>query len=173
MTYIPGSSGPRRFFRYTMFLIHVTYSISCLYIRSLSVMLSRISFNVLIRQYLRDVWIEWVCLPSIVIIGADGYAYPSLCVVLPNFSALHGRPFRCISDIWLLISGDAKIMPPRMRTRSVGRPAVESLGEGTGVRVGEGGRVRRPREGNDERVDDLNGQGNVGNQNGNVVNENI
>ncbi|GJS21086.1 putative reverse transcriptase domain-containing protein [Tanacetum coccineum] len=31
---------------------------------------------------------------------------------------------------------------------------------GTGVRVGRGGRGRRPREGNDERVDDLNGQGN-------------
>ncbi|GJT22836.1 putative reverse transcriptase domain-containing protein [Tanacetum coccineum] len=54
--------------------------------------------------------------------------------------------------------------------------------------VGRGGRGRRPREGNDERVDDLNGQrndqgmeanggvsnrGNAGNQNGNVVNENI
>nr|GEV10282.1 hypothetical protein [Tanacetum cinerariifolium] len=31
---------------------------------------------------------------------------------------------------------------------------------GTGVWVGRGGRGRRPREGNDERVDDLNGQGN-------------
>ncbi|GJR78856.1 hypothetical protein Tco_0149641, partial [Tanacetum coccineum] len=41
-----------------------------------------------------------------------------------------------------------------------GRPAAESLGGGTGVRVGRGGRGRRPREGNDERVDDLNGQGN-------------
>ncbi|GJV64297.1 putative reverse transcriptase domain-containing protein [Tanacetum coccineum] len=51
-------------------------------------------------------------------------------------------------------------MPPRMRTRSVGRLAAESLGGGTGVRVGRGGRGRRPREGNDERVDDLNGQGN-------------
>ncbi|GJW51569.1 hypothetical protein Tco_0092920 [Tanacetum coccineum] len=51
-------------------------------------------------------------------------------------------------------------MPPRMRTRSAGRPAAESLGGGTGVRVGRGGRGRRPREGNDERVDDLNGQGN-------------
>ncbi|GKD43867.1 hypothetical protein Tco_1268512 [Tanacetum coccineum] len=47
-----------------------------------------------------------------------------------------------------------------MRTRSAGRPAAESLGGGTGVRVGKGGRGRRPREGNDERVDDLNGQGN-------------
>ncbi|GJW42375.1 putative reverse transcriptase domain-containing protein [Tanacetum coccineum] len=51
-------------------------------------------------------------------------------------------------------------MPPRMRTQSAGRPAAESLGGGTGVRVGRGRRGRRPREGNDERVDDLNGQGN-------------
>nr|GEX09608.1 hypothetical protein [Tanacetum cinerariifolium] len=51
-------------------------------------------------------------------------------------------------------------MPPRMRTRSAGRPAVESLGGGTGVWVGRGGKGRSLREGNDERVDDLNGQGN-------------
>ncbi|GJX70423.1 reverse transcriptase domain-containing protein [Tanacetum coccineum] len=51
-------------------------------------------------------------------------------------------------------------MPPRMRTLSAGRPAAESLGGGTGVRAGRGGRGRRPREGNDERVEDLNGQGN-------------
>ncbi|GJR25863.1 putative reverse transcriptase domain-containing protein [Tanacetum coccineum] len=86
-------------------------------------------------------------------------------------------------------------MPPRIRTRSAGRPAAESLGGGTGERVGRGRRGRRPREGNDERIDDLNGQendqgmganggieglngnvsnrGNVGYQNGNVVNENV
>ncbi|GKF03185.1 hypothetical protein Tco_0030108, partial [Tanacetum coccineum] len=52
------------------------------------------------------------------------------------------------------------IMPPRMRTRSAGRPAAESLGGGMGERVGKGGRGRRPREGNDERVDEWNGQGN-------------
>ncbi|GJZ17404.1 putative reverse transcriptase domain-containing protein [Tanacetum coccineum] len=52
-------------------------------------------------------------------------------------------------------------MPPRMRTRSAGRLAAESLGEGTGELVGRGGRGRRPREGNDERVVDLNGQGNT------------
>ncbi|GKG32393.1 hypothetical protein Tco_0429903, partial [Tanacetum coccineum] len=52
------------------------------------------------------------------------------------------------------------IMPPRVMTRSAGRPAAESLGGGTGVRVGRGGRGKRPREVNDERVDDLNGQGN-------------
>ncbi|GJV51052.1 hypothetical protein Tco_1446793 [Tanacetum coccineum] len=51
-------------------------------------------------------------------------------------------------------------MPPRMRTRSAGWPAAESLGEGTGEWVSKGGRCRRPRKGNDERVDDLNGQGN-------------
>ncbi|GKD60695.1 putative reverse transcriptase domain-containing protein, partial [Tanacetum coccineum] len=51
-------------------------------------------------------------------------------------------------------------MQPRMRTLSVGRPAAKSLGGGTGVRVGRGGRGRRPREGNDERINELNGQGN-------------
>ncbi|GKG42561.1 hypothetical protein Tco_0476859 [Tanacetum coccineum] len=49
-------------------------------------------------------------------------------------------------------------MPPRMRTRSAGRPAAESLRGGMGKRVSSGGRGRRPREGNDERVDELNGQ---------------
>nr|GEX62640.1 hypothetical protein [Tanacetum cinerariifolium] len=56
-------------------------------------------------------------------------------------------------------------MPLRMRTRSAGRPAIESLGGGTGVRVVEV-----------EGVEDLGkvgNQGNVGNQNGNVVNENV
>nr|GEW40054.1 retrotransposon protein, putative, Ty3-gypsy subclass [Tanacetum cinerariifolium] len=52
------------------------------------------------------------------------------------------------------------IMPPRVMTRSVGRPAAESLGGGMGVRVGRGGKGRRPKEGNVERVNDLNGQGN-------------
>ncbi|GJS34955.1 hypothetical protein Tco_0533337 [Tanacetum coccineum] len=78
----------------------------------------------------------------------------------PNFTASTGRLFWCVSDIWLFISGDAKIIPPRVRTQSAGWPAAESLGGGTGVRVGRGGRGKRPREGNDERFDDLNGQGN-------------
>ncbi|GKF76487.1 hypothetical protein Tco_0228957 [Tanacetum coccineum] len=47
-----------------------------------------------------------------------------------------------------------------MSTRSAGRPAAESLGGGTGERVGRGGRGKRPGEGNDERVNELNGQGN-------------
>ncbi|GKC04345.1 hypothetical protein Tco_0995955, partial [Tanacetum coccineum] len=95
------------------------------------------------------------------------------------------------------------IIPPRIRTQSAGRPIAESRGRGTGERVGKGGRGRGPRGGNDERVDEFNGQGNdqgagangnvegvnennllpailapvgnqgnVENQNGNVVNEN-
>ncbi|GKD87559.1 hypothetical protein Tco_1358713 [Tanacetum coccineum] len=51
-------------------------------------------------------------------------------------------------------------MPPRVMTQSAGWPATESLGGGTDVRVGRGGRGRRFREYNDERVDDFNGQGN-------------
>nr|GEX56506.1 hypothetical protein [Tanacetum cinerariifolium] len=43
----------------------------------------------------------------------------------------------------------------RVTTRSAGQPAAESLGRGTGVRVGRGRRGRRHREGNDERVDDF------------------
>ncbi|GJV59386.1 reverse transcriptase domain-containing protein [Tanacetum coccineum] len=80
------------------------------------------------------------------------------------------------------------IMPPRMRTRSVSQPVAELQGGGTGGQVGRGGeKGRGPRGGNDKCVDDLNGQGmtkewelmrvgnqgNVGNQNGNVVNENV
>nr|GEX39672.1 putative reverse transcriptase domain-containing protein [Tanacetum cinerariifolium] len=85
-------------------------------------------------------------------------------------------------------------MPPRMRTQSAGRPVAESRGGGTGEQVGRGGRGRGPTGGNNKRVDELNGQGNdqglganggvegvnrvgnkgnVGNQNGNVVNENV
>ncbi|GKE47654.1 hypothetical protein Tco_1478912 [Tanacetum coccineum] len=66
------------------------------------------------------------------------------------------------------------IMPPRMRNRSAGRPAAKSLG---------GERVYRLVE--MEGVEDLgknllpamlaqvSNRGNVGNQNGNVVNENV
>nr|GEX68610.1 hypothetical protein [Tanacetum cinerariifolium] len=52
------------------------------------------------------------------------------------------------------------IMPPRVMIQSVGRLVVESREGGMGVRVSRGGRGRRPREDNDERVDDLNGQEN-------------
>ncbi|GJR99704.1 putative reverse transcriptase domain-containing protein [Tanacetum coccineum] len=44
------------------------------------------------------------------------------------------------------------IMPPRVMTRSAGRPVVESRGGGTGVRVGRGGRGRSYREENVENV---------------------
>ncbi|GJY56111.1 putative reverse transcriptase domain-containing protein [Tanacetum coccineum] len=48
----------------------------------------------------------------------------------------------------------------RVMTRCDGRLISESRGGVTGVRVGRGGRGRRPREGNVEHVDDLKGQGN-------------
>ncbi|GJW82096.1 hypothetical protein Tco_0146071 [Tanacetum coccineum] len=66
----------------------------------------------------------------------------------------------CSSPEFPPLSRCDRLMPPRMRTRSAGRPAAESLGGGTGVRVRRGGKGKRPREGNVERVDDLNGQGN-------------
>nr|GEX74479.1 hypothetical protein [Tanacetum cinerariifolium] len=48
-----------------------------------------------------------------------------------------------------------------MGTRNVGRPDAESQGRGMGGRVGRGGgKGRIHKEGNDERVDDLYGQGN-------------
>nr|GEZ52990.1 reverse transcriptase domain-containing protein [Tanacetum cinerariifolium] len=54
-----------------------------------------------------------------------------------------------------------------MKTRSVGRLVAESRGKGTGKRVGRGGRGRGPRGAQ------VGNQGNIGNQNGNVVNENV
>nr|GEU61139.1 hypothetical protein [Tanacetum cinerariifolium] len=62
--------------------------------------------------------------------------------------------------ITLKMSHIIEIMPPRVMTRSVGQPVPESQGGGTSERVGRDGRGRRPREGNDERVDDSNDQGN-------------
>nr|GEX35135.1 hypothetical protein [Tanacetum cinerariifolium] len=92
-----------------------------------------------------------------------------------------------------------KIMPPRVMTRSAGRPAAESLRGRTGVRVGRGGRGRRPRAGSQWKckgsqwgstrllnditqelqnllpamLAQVGNQGNVGNQNGNVVNKKV
>ncbi|GJZ05393.1 putative reverse transcriptase domain-containing protein [Tanacetum coccineum] len=117
----------------------------------------------------------------------------------PNFSAPAGRPFRCVSDIWLLISGDAKIMPPRMRTQSAGLPAAKSLGGGTSVQVSRSGRVEDLGKGVNGNVEGANrgaldfsmiiaqqlqnlipamvaqvsNRGNVENHNGIVVNENV
>ncbi|GKE18821.1 hypothetical protein Tco_1426398 [Tanacetum coccineum] len=54
----------------------------------------------------------------------------------------------------------ANIMPPRMRTRSAGQHVAKSRGGGTGEQVGRGGRGRGPRGGNNERVNELNGQEN-------------
>ncbi|GKB54460.1 hypothetical protein Tco_0905213, partial [Tanacetum coccineum] len=118
---------------------------------------------------------------------------PIATTIAPGMSCADVVAFAC--DLSLLWSQLLEIMTPRMRTRSAGRPIAELRGEGTGERVGRGGRGKRPKGGNDERVDELNGQGNdqgganknvegvngaqvgnqgnVGNPNGNVVNENV
>ncbi|GJT01310.1 putative reverse transcriptase domain-containing protein [Tanacetum coccineum] len=54
-----------------------------------------------------------------------------------------------------------------MRTRSVGRPATESLGKGKGMGVNGGGNLLPA------MLAQVSNRGNVGNQNGNVVNENV
>ncbi|GJU60520.1 retrotransposon protein, putative, ty3-gypsy subclass [Tanacetum coccineum] len=91
----------------------------------------------------------------------------------------------------------AQLLGLRMRAQSAGRLIAELRGGGIGEWVGRGGRAKGSRGCNDERVDELNGQGNdqgarangnnllstilaqvgnqgnVINQNGNVVNENV
>nr|GEU54679.1 hypothetical protein [Tanacetum cinerariifolium] len=95
-----------------------------------------------------------------------------------------------LTSIYVVIEADGYAYPDNVAKDENSKfwPAycrITRRGNGcTGCR---GGRGKRPREGNDERVDDLNGQGNdqgmranrVGNQgnvknrNGNVVNENV
>ncbi|GJZ10186.1 reverse transcriptase domain-containing protein [Tanacetum coccineum] len=72
---------------------------------------------------------------------------------------------------WYMISGDAKswvkemIMPPRMTTRSAGRPGAASRGEGTGGQTDRGGGRTKGRSGdqdndrNDGQGDQVGGQG--------------
>ncbi|GJY20021.1 putative reverse transcriptase domain-containing protein, partial [Tanacetum coccineum] len=70
-------------------------------------------------------------------------------VALPSFCHCRG-----VTD-WYRSQGYRELGP-----ESVVQPIAESRGGGTGKRVGRGRRGRGPREGNDERVDELNGQGN-------------
>ncbi|GJS69510.1 putative reverse transcriptase domain-containing protein [Tanacetum coccineum] len=81
---------------------------------------------------------------------------------LPSGMLGHGYRLAGMLGRVYMICKDAKswIMPLRMRIRSAGQPVAESRGGGTGERVGRGGRGRGPRGDNDERVDELNGQGN-------------
>ncbi|GJY26120.1 putative reverse transcriptase domain-containing protein [Tanacetum coccineum] len=65
-------------------------------------------------------------------------------------------------------------MPPRMRTRSAGQHVAKSQGGGKGEWGGRGNDEGLGANGNVEGVNmDVGNQGNVGNQNGNVVNENV
>ncbi|GJV35520.1 putative reverse transcriptase domain-containing protein [Tanacetum coccineum] len=113
-----------------------------------------------------------------------------------------GDFYEYCDELWFIVINNPfwKIMPPRIRTQSAGRPAAESLGGETGEQVGRGERGRRTREegvnGNVEganggapdfstiiaqqwqnllpaMLDQVSNRGNVGNQNGNMVNKNV
>ncbi|GJU02762.1 putative reverse transcriptase domain-containing protein [Tanacetum coccineum] len=80
-------------------------------------------------------------------------------IIYPIADSPWVSPIHCVpkkGGITVFTNENDELVP----TRTAGRHAAKSLGGGTGVRVGRGGRGRRPREGNDERVDELNGQGN-------------
>ncbi|GJT65141.1 putative reverse transcriptase domain-containing protein [Tanacetum coccineum] len=132
-------------------------------------------------------WIERATpIPNICVIIGSGWVQPTLDVV---WSALSSVPavgtFSCSSDYGK--------MPPRMRTRSAGRPVSESRGGRTGFDglVGRGvqwecrgsqwGCRRSTQLLDDQQLQNLlpamlaqvGNQENVGNQNSNVVNENV
>ncbi|GJU37268.1 hypothetical protein Tco_1185622 [Tanacetum coccineum] len=88
------------------------------------------------------------------------FLYIVSCVMIDHYVAFFLPEFPPLSGCDRLVIR-AKIMPPRMRTRSASRPVAESQGGGMGGRVGRGGgRGREPRGDNDDHVDELNGQRN-------------
>ncbi|GJU75902.1 reverse transcriptase domain-containing protein [Tanacetum coccineum] len=94
----------------------------------------------------------------------------------PNFSAPAGRPFRCVSDIWLLISGDAKRFGTSLEVvrDNAAKDEDSKCWPACCQIIRRGERMYRLVE--VEGVEDLgkvSNRGNVGNQNGNVVNENV
>ncbi|GJS89595.1 hypothetical protein Tco_0772231 [Tanacetum coccineum] len=126
------------------------------------------------------------------------FLYIVSCVMIDHYVALPSfRHRRGVTDWYQSQDNAAKGDDPKCW------PACCRItGRGNGCTGGRGGRGRRPKEGKDEHVDDLNGQGNdqglranrgvegvnenvegvnggvgnqgnVGNQNGNVVNENV
>ncbi|GJV96671.1 putative reverse transcriptase domain-containing protein [Tanacetum coccineum] len=103
-------------------------------------------------------------LDSVEVLRSDAYAGNPVKEILLNLNLPDHRSVLMEPKVYVKmemeIPRSSRIMPPRMRTRSVGRPVAKSLRGGTGKRVGRSGRGRRHKEGNDERVDELNGQGN-------------
>ncbi|GJU43347.1 putative reverse transcriptase domain-containing protein [Tanacetum coccineum] len=66
-----------------------------------------------------------------------------------------------INDHYNIFTGECQKDELKTKDKAfAGRPVAESRGEGTSERVARGGKGRRPRRGNDECVDELNGQGN-------------
>ncbi|GKC53655.1 hypothetical protein Tco_1076400 [Tanacetum coccineum] len=73
---------------------------------------------------------------------------------------LHTDLIRMIMKVQMKVYELDESVSGEVKEEYVGRPVAESQGGGMGERVGRGGRGRGPRGGNDDRVDDLNGQGN-------------
>nr|GEX09293.1 putative reverse transcriptase domain-containing protein [Tanacetum cinerariifolium] len=74
----------------------------------------------------------------------------SICVIIRS----NGYAYLVIVSLWERMGTPTQVCV--WSCPNISAPA----GGGTGVRVGIGGKGRRHREGNDDRVDDLNGQGN-------------
>ncbi|GJS69509.1 hypothetical protein Tco_0702350 [Tanacetum coccineum] len=68
-----------------------------------------------------------------------------IAIVKVRWKLKRGPEFTCEREDQMKLTTSLEIMPPRMRTQSVGRPVAESRGGGTGERVGRGGRGRGPR----------------------------
>ncbi|GJU37879.1 putative reverse transcriptase domain-containing protein [Tanacetum coccineum] len=117
------------------------------------------SMEKLTRQYLKEV-VSRHGVPVLIIFDRDGRRMVRILyrVDSGDFVENCGELWFIVINIpfWKVAKDLLEIIPPRMRTRSTGRPAAESFGGGTGVRVGRGEMGRRPMEGNDERVEDLN-----------------
>ncbi|GJV64843.1 putative reverse transcriptase domain-containing protein [Tanacetum coccineum] len=82
-------------------------------------------------------------------------------------SRLRGDKDFKIGDQVLLYNSRLKMYPGKLKSKWSGpnivktvRPVAKSRGGGTGGQVGRGGKGRGPRGGNDDHVDELNGQGN-------------
>ncbi|GJW73478.1 putative reverse transcriptase domain-containing protein [Tanacetum coccineum] len=76
-------------------------------------------------------------------------SYSFLSILMIGQQRVLIQTYELINNIVDVFEYHFQIIPPRMMTRSAGRPAAESRGGGTGRRVGrEGKSVREPRRGN-------------------------
>ncbi|GJW64544.1 putative reverse transcriptase domain-containing protein, partial [Tanacetum coccineum] len=109
-----------------------------------------------------EIWLLKTCLRDVILLACTVFGMAKIVILLACIV------FGMARDVILLactMFGMARIMILPACTvfgmQGWSCPNISAPAGGTGGRVGRGGRrSRRPREGNDERVDDLNGQGN-------------